>query len=73
MKHSSGYINELCYISLAFGLMDASEKVEDGECPDNGAIVRKADYHTNKRLKRSISKYQKGDRIGELQCGSIKN
>jgi hypothetical protein len=52
VKHSSGYINELCYISLAFGLMDASEKVEDGECPDNGAIVRKADYHTNKRLKK---------------------
>ena len=56
VKHSSGYINELCYISLAFGLMDASEKVEEGSCPDDGVIVRKADYQTNKRLKRRISK-----------------
>ena len=56
MKHSSGYINELCYISLAFGLMDAAEKVEEGKCPDDGVITRKADYQTNKRLKRRISK-----------------
>lgn len=55
VKHSSGYINELCYISLAFGLMDAAEKVE-GKCPDDGVITRKADYQTNKRLKRRISK-----------------
>ena len=56
VKHSSGYINELCYISLAFGLMDAAEQVENGSCPDDGVIVRKADYQTNKRLKRRISK-----------------
>jgi hypothetical protein len=69
MKHSSGYINELCYISLAFGLMDASEKVEDGECPDDGVIVRKADYHTNKRLKRRISKL-KDSLLGFLRSHS---
>lgn len=55
MKHSSGYINELCYISLAFGLINASEQVENGECADDGCIRRKADYQTNKRLKRRIS------------------
>ena len=55
MKVSSGYINELCYISLAYGLMDASEQVENGKCPDDGVITRKADYQTNQRLKRRIS------------------
>jgi len=55
MKVSSGYINELCYISLSFGLMDASEKVENGECPDDGVITRNADYQTEKRLKRRIA------------------
>ena len=36
--------------------MDAAEKVEEGKCPDDGVITRKADYQTNKRLKRRISK-----------------
>ena len=69
MKHSSGYINELCYISLAFGLMDAAEKVEEGSCPDDGVIVRKADYKTNKRLKRRISK-PKDSLLGFLRSHS---
>ena len=69
MKHSSGYINELCYISLAFGLMNASEQVEDGKCPDDGVITRKADYQTNKRLKRRISKL-KDSLLGFLRSHS---
>ena len=69
MKHSSGYINELCYISLAFGLMDAAEKVEEGKCPDDGVITRKADYQTNKRLKRRISKL-KDSLLGFLRSHS---
>ena len=51
---SSGFINELSYISLAYGLIHTSMEVERGTCEEFGATKRGADYKVNKQLDRRM-------------------
>lgn len=53
---SSGFITELSYISLAYGLMHTALEIEKGTCEEFGATKRGADYKVNKQLDRRISK-----------------
>lgn len=53
---SSGFINELSYISLAYGLIHTAQEVESGKCPEFGATKRCADYKVNKQLDRRMEK-----------------
>ena len=53
---SSGFISELSYISLAYGLMHTALEVENGTCDEFGATKRGASYQVNKQLDRRISK-----------------
>jgi len=55
-KVSSGFITELSYISLAYGLMHTALEIEKGTCEDFGATKRGADYKVNKQLDRRIKK-----------------
>lgn len=52
---SSGFINELSIISLAYSLMHVSIEIEGGTCDEVGSTKRGADYHTNKQLDRRIT------------------
>ena len=54
MRKSSGFINELCYVSLAYGLMDASKAVENGTCEPFGATKRGANYSVDKQIQRRM-------------------
>lgn len=51
---SSGFINELSYISLAYGLIHTAIEVEKGTCEEFGATKRGADYKVNKQLDRRM-------------------
>lgn len=51
---SSGFINELSYISLAYGLIHTAISVERGTCEEFGATKRGADYKVNKQLDRRM-------------------
>ena len=51
---SSGFINELSYISLAYGLIHTAFDVESGKCQEFGATKRGADYKVNKQLDRRM-------------------
>lgn len=53
---SSGFITELSYISLCYGLMHTALEIEKGTCEDFGATKRGADYKVNKQLDRRIEK-----------------
>ena len=55
-KVSSGFITELSYISLAYGLMHTALEIEKGTCEEFGATKRGADYKVNKQLDRRIEK-----------------
>jgi len=58
-KLSGGFINELSYCSLAYGLISASKSVEDGTCEPFGATKRGAVYKVNKKIDRRLTKLQK--------------
>ena len=51
---SSGFISELSYISLAYGLLHVSNEIENEKCEETGATRRGADYKTSKQLNRRI-------------------
>lgn len=53
---SSGFITELSYVSLAYGLMHTALEIEKGTCEEFGATKRGADYKVNKQLDRRIKK-----------------
>ena len=53
---SSGFIIDLSFVSLAYGLMHTSLEIEKGTCEDFGATRRGADYKVNKQLDRRIEK-----------------
>ena len=55
-KLSSGFISELSYISLCYGLIHTAQEVESGKCPEFGATKRGADYKVNKQLDRRMEK-----------------
>lgn len=58
-KLSGGFINELSYCSLAYGLITASKSVEDGTCEPFGATKRGAMYKVDKKIDRRLTKLQK--------------
>lgn len=51
---SSGFISELSYVSLAYGLLHVSNEIENDKCEETGATRRGADYRTSKQLNRRI-------------------
>ena len=51
---SSGFISELSYCSLAYGLLHVSNEIENDQCEETGATRRGADYRTSKQLNRRI-------------------
>ena len=51
---SAGFINELSYVSLAYGLIHTAMEVERGTCEEFGATKRGADYKVNKQLDRRM-------------------
>ena len=51
---SSGFISELSYCSLAYGLLHVSNEIENDQCEETGATRRGADYKTSKQLNRRI-------------------
>ena len=53
---SSGFIIDLSFVSLAYGLMHTALEIEKGTCEDFGATKRGADYKVNKQLDRRIEK-----------------
>ena len=53
---SSGFIIDLSFVSLAYGLMHTALEIEKGTCEDFGATRRGADYKVNKQLDRRIEK-----------------
>ena len=53
-KISAGFISELAYCSLAYGLINTSISVERGTCEEFGATKRGADYKVNKQLDRRM-------------------
>lgn len=54
MNISAGFISELAYCSLAYGLINTSISVERGTCKEFGATKRGADYKINKQLDRRM-------------------
>ena len=56
---SGGFISELSYISLAYGLLHVSDEIESDKCEETGATRRGADYKTNKQLTRRINALEK--------------
>ena len=55
-KVSAGFIIDLSFVSLAYGLMHTALEIEKGTCEDFGATKRGADYKVNKQLDRRIEK-----------------
>lgn len=55
-KVSAGFITDLSFVSLAYGLMHTALEIEKGTCEDFGATKRGADYKVNKQLDRRIEK-----------------
>ena len=55
-KVSSGFITDLSFVSLAYGLMHTALEIEKGTCEEFGATKRGADYKVNKQLDRRIKK-----------------
>ena len=53
---SAGFIADLSFVSLAYGLMRVALEVENGTCEECGAPKRDANYKVNKQLDRRISK-----------------
>jgi len=53
---SGGFITDLSYVSLCYGLIHAAQEVECGKCPEFGATKRGADYKVNKQLDRRMGK-----------------
>ena len=53
---SAGFIADLSFVSLAYGLMHVALEVENGTCEEFGATKRGADYKVNKQLDRRIKK-----------------
>ena len=53
---SAGFITDLSYVSLAYGLMHNALEIEKGTCEEFGATKRGADYKVNKQLDRRIEK-----------------
>ena len=51
---SSGFISEVSYCSLAYGLLHVSNEIENDKCEETGATRRGADYKTSKQLNRRI-------------------
>ena len=51
---SGGFISELSFISLAYGLLHVSNEIENDKCEDVGATKRGADYKVSKQLNRRI-------------------
>lgn len=52
---SGGFISELSFVSLAYGLLHVSNEIENEKCENIGATKRGADYKISKRLKRRIN------------------
>jgi hypothetical protein len=55
-KISAGFIIDLSFVSLAYGLMHTALEIEKGTCEEFGATKRGADYKVNKQLDRRIEK-----------------
>ncbi|NBK99779.1 MAG: hypothetical protein EOM50_17565 [Erysipelotrichia bacterium] len=53
---SAGFIIDLSFVSLAYGLMHTALEIEKGTCEEFGATKRGADYKVNKQLDRRIEK-----------------
>lgn len=53
---SSGFITDLSYVSLCYGLLHTALEIEKGTCEEFGATKRGADYKVNKQLDRRIEK-----------------
>lgn len=53
-KISAGFINELSFISLCYGLIHTAIEVEKGTCEEFGATKRGADSKINKQLHRRM-------------------
>lgn len=53
---SSGFIIDLSFVSLCYGLMHTALEIEKGTCEEFGATKRGADYKVNKQLDRRIKK-----------------
>lgn len=54
---SSGFLNELAYVSLAYGLIHTALEIESGKCDDCGATKRSnSNYHINKQINRRMAK-----------------
>ena len=53
---SGGFISDLSFVSLAYGLMHVAMETAHGTCDDIGATTRGADYATNKKIDRRIEK-----------------
>jgi len=53
---SSGFITELSYCSLAYGLIHTAMEVEKGTCAEFGATKRGSSYKVNKQLDRRMLK-----------------
>ena len=53
-KVSSGFITDLSYVSLCYGLLHTALEIEKGTCEEFGATKRGADYKVNKQLDRRI-------------------
>ena len=53
---SAGFIIDLSFVSLAYGLMHTALEIEKGTCEEFGATKRGADYKVNKQLDRRIKK-----------------
>ena len=51
---SSGFITELSFVSLCYGLIHTAMEVENGKCQEFGATKRGADYKINKQLDRRM-------------------
>lgn len=54
-KFSSGYINEMAYVLLAYGLICASEEVFDKKCASDGVTPRSIGYREDKKITRRLS------------------
>lgn len=54
-KFSSGYVSEMAYILLAYGLICASEEVFEKKCPSNGITPRSVGYRADKQISRRLS------------------
>lgn len=53
---SSGFIKDLSYCSLVYGLLHVALEIEQCACDEIGSTKRGADYKTNKQLDRRMLK-----------------